>query len=36
MWERLDFPEVGLPAYLQRDLDAFKEGVQTKSSSFNP
>jgi len=27
-----DYREVGLPAYLQHDLDAFKEGVRTGSS----
>jgi len=28
----LDYCETGLPGYLQHDLDAFKEGVRSKSS----
>jgi len=27
-----EYSETGLPGYLQRDLDAFKEGVRNRSS----
>jgi len=30
--ERNEYPETGLPGYLQHDLDAYKEGLQSGSS----
>ena len=30
--DSLDYREVGLPGYLQHDLDAYKEGVRTGST----
>lgn len=28
----MEYPETGLPGYLQHDLDAYKEGLQNDSS----
>ena len=30
--ERNEYPETGLPGYLQHDLDAYKEGLENGSS----